>query len=272
MPVDIMDIFAYTYVILIGLLIGSFLNVCICRIPEGESIVKPSSHCVKCGHKLKWFELVPVFSYLFLRGKCRKCDVKISPRYALVEMLTAIVFVILFFQYGISAISDFVASAFLMSIMIVVFFIDLKYMIIPDGLVITGLIGGVVTGIYNAFNPLEIYGDDRWWNPLLGAVIGFGMLLLIAVLGYLVYGTEDAMGGGDVKIFAPIGLFLGWKMTIVALFISVVLAGVIGLILILTGIRDRKSGIPFGPFIVIGTFLTYLFGWDLLNWYIGRLF
>ena len=160
-----------------------------------------------------------------------------------------------------------------MSVMIAVFFIDLEHMIIPNGLVITGLVGGVGAGLYNAFvNPLEIYGDDKWWNPFLGAVIGFGVLLIVALLAHLVYGSEEAMGGGDIKIFAPIGLFLGWKMTLVTFFISVVLAGFIGFLLILLKIKDRKSGIPFGPFIVAGTFLTYLFGWDLLNWYLERLF
>jgi leader peptidase (prepilin peptidase)/N-methyltransferase len=268
-----MELFCYTYVIIIGLLIGSFLNVCICRIPKGESIVKPSSHCVKCDHKLRWFELIPVFSFLFLKGKCRKCGVKISPRYALVEILTALVFGILFHKYGIEQIADFVAAAFFMSVMIAVFFIDLEHMIIPNGLVITGLVGGVGAGLYNAFvNPLEIYGDDKWWNPFLGAVIGFGVLLIVALLAHLVYGSEEAMGGGDIKIFAPIGLFLGWKMTLVTFFISVVLAGFIGFLLILLKIKDRKSGIPFGPFIVAGTFLTYLFGWGLLNWYLERLF
>ncbi|AUG57680.1 prepilin peptidase [Acetivibrio saccincola] len=267
------EIFYYTYVIIVGLLIGSFLNVCICRIPKGESIVTPSSHCVKCDHKLKWFELIPVFSYLFLKGKCRKCGEKISLRYALVEMLTALIFVILFHKYGIEKIGDFIAAAFFMSVMIVVFFIDLEHMIIPNGVVVTGIIGGMAAGIYSAFiNPLEIYGDDKWWNPFLGAVIGFGVLLLIALLGYLVYRTEDVMGGGDIKIFAPIGLFLGWKMALMTFFISVILAGIVSVILILLKIKDRKSGIPFGPFIVAGTFLTYLFGWDLLNWYIERVF
>lgn len=267
------ELFYYTYVVILGLLIGSFLNVCICRIPNGESIVKPSSHCLKCQHKLRWFELVPVFSYLFLKGKCRKCDVKISPRYALVELLTALIFVILFHKYGIGQIGDFIAAAFLMSIMVAIFFIDLEHMIIPNGLVITGLVGGVGAAIYSTLiEPLDIYGDSRWWNPLLGAAVGFGMLFFIAVLAYLVYRTEDAMGGGDIKIFAPIGLFLGWRMTLVTFFISVIFAGFIGFILILLKIKDRKSGIPFGPFIVIGTFLTYLFGWDLLNWYIGKLF
>lgn len=262
-------VFFYILAALVGLLIGSFLNVCIYRIPNNESIVMPPSHCMKCGHRLTVLDLVPVFSYVFLRGRCRHCGEKISPRYALVEMMTSVVYVLLFHKYGLSV--DFLASAYLMSILLVVFFIDLDHMIIPNQLVIAALIGGVPLFIYNIFRPIEIYGDHNWWNPLLGALIGFGFLLLIAILGYIVYKTDEAMGGGDIKLFAPIGLFLGWKMTIMSLFISFVTAGVISIILLLLKKKDRKSTFVFGPFIVIGTFATYLFGWEFFNWYIGTL-
>ncbi|HOM03072.1 MAG TPA: prepilin peptidase [Acetivibrio sp.] len=262
-------VFCYVFVALFGLFIGSFLNVCIYRIPNNESIVKPRSHCMKCGHTLGVLDLVPVFSYVFLRGRCRYCGEKISPRYALVEMLTSVVYVILLWKFGLTV--DFLASAYLMSILIAVFFTDVDHMIIPNGLVIAALIGGVPLFVYNILRPVDIYGDRNWWNPLLGALIGFGFLLLIGVLGYLVYKTDEAMGGGDIKLFAPIGLFLGWKMTIMTLFISFVTAGVISIILLLLKKKDRKSTFVFGPFIVIGTFCTYLFGWELLNWYIGSL-
>ncbi|TYQ13348.1 UNVERIFIED_CONTAM: leader peptidase (prepilin peptidase)/N-methyltransferase [Acetivibrio alkalicellulosi] len=264
-------IYLYINIALVGLLIGSFLNVCIYRIPKGESVVKSRSHCMKCGNKLSWLDLFPVFSYLFLKGKCRYCKAKISPRYALVELFTGLVFVLLFAKYGFSSIADFIAASYLMSILIVVFFIDLDHLIIPDELVITGLVGGVILIIYNAFYPLNIYGNDRWWSPLVGSVVGFGILLLIGGLGFLIYRSDEAFGGGDVKIFAPIGLFLGWQMTLVVIILSAVLASIIGVFLIVIGVKDRKSGIPFGPFIVIGTFMTYLFGQDIINWYIGRL-
>lgn len=267
-----MMIFYYLMVIATGLLIGSFLNVCIYRIPREESVIKPPSHCMNCGNRLTAIDLVPVLSYLLLRGKCRHCKVKISPRYALVEGLTALTFVLLFAKFGLTM--DFFASSYLMSILIAVFFIDLDHMIIPDGLVIAGLAGGVPLIIYNAFRPgetnvMQIYGDGNWWTPLIGILVGFGMLFLVATIGFLIYRTDEAMGGGDIKIFAPIGIFLGWKMTFVAFFLSVVLAGFIGGILILAKIKDRKGTIPFGPFIVIGTFMTYMFGWDLLSWYIN---
>ncbi len=259
--------FFYVYVSLIGLLIGSFLNVCIYRIPKGESIVNPPSHCPNCGKRLMPIDLVPVFSFIFLRGKCRHCGVKISPRYTIVELLTSITFVLLFYKYGISV--DFIASAYLMSILIAVFFIDLEHMIIPDGLVISGLVGGVLLIVYNLFRPVEIYQDRNWWTPLVGMFIGFGVLLLIGILGMLIYRTDEAMGGGDIKLFAPLGIFLGWKMILVCFMLSVVSASVVSVILMIARKKDRKSTIPFGPFIVIGTFLTYFYGWDILNWYLS---
>lgn len=261
--------FYYILFGVLGLLIGSFLNVCIYRIPNNESIVVNPSHCMKCGHRLTALDLIPVLSFVFLRGKCRHCGDKISPRYAIVELLTSLTFVLLFHKYNLSV--DFFASAYLMSILIVVFFIDLDYMIIPDGLVIAGLIGGGVLFIYNIFKPVEIYGDRSWWNPLLGGIIGFGLLLLIGIVGNAVYKTEDAMGGGDIKIFAPIGIFLGWKMTSIALLASFLFGGIIGFVLILLKGREKRQTYAFGPFIVMGTFVTYLFGWDILNWYLGTL-
>lgn len=264
-----MMVFYYFLTAVVGLLIGSFLNVCIYRIPNNKSIVKPSSQCMNCKERLTALDLVPVLSFLFLRGKCRHCGVKISPRYAIVEMLTALTFVLLLHRFGLSV--DFFASAYLMSILIVVFFVDLDHMIIPDRLVIAGLIGGVPLFIYNIFKPVQIYGDRNWWTPLLGILVGFGMLLLVAVIGIAIYKTDEAMGGGDIKIFAPIGIFLGLKMTFVAFFVSVVIAGFVGIILVIAKIKDRKGTFPFGPFIVLGTFITYLYGWELLEWYIGHM-
>ncbi|ABN52086.1 MAG TPA: prepilin peptidase [Hungateiclostridium thermocellum] len=262
-------VFCYISVALLGLLVGSFLNVCIYRIPNDESVVRPRSHCMKCGHTLGALDLVPVFSYLFLKGRCRYCGEKISPRYALVELLTSVVYLLLFWKYGLSV--DFLASAYLMSVLIAVFFIDLDHMIIPNKLVVAALVGGVLPFVYNIFRPMDIYVDRKWWNPLLGAFIGFGFLLLVAIVGYLVYKTDEAMGGGDVKLFAPIGLFLGWKMTIVALFISFVSAGIVSIVLLLLKKKERRSTFVFGPFIVMGTFFTYLFGWELLEWYLSTL-
>lgn len=258
----------YIFITILGLIIGSFINVCIYRIPSGKSIVSPPSACTGCGSKLKALDLVPVASYIFLKGRCRYCKAAISPRYPLIELLTSVVFLCLFIKFGLSI--PFAAYAFLMSILIAVFFIDIDHRIIPDKLVLTAIIGGIALLVYNIFNPLiEIYGNDKWWNPVAGFFSGSGFLFLVALLGILIYKTDDAMGMGDVKLMAPIGLFLGWKLCLSSLFISIVLAGITGLFLILLKIKKRKDTIPFGPFIVIGTFITIMWGWDFLNIYIG---
>jgi leader peptidase (prepilin peptidase) / N-methyltransferase len=253
-----------------GLLIGSFLNVCIYRIPRGESIVFPPSHCTNCGTGLKAIDLVPVLSFIFLKARCRSCGEKISFRYPAIELLTALIFSAVFYKYGLSI--DFLVFSFLISILIAVFFIDIDHRIIPDELVLTGLSGGALLFLYNIFSPVSIYADRKWWNPLLGMAIGSGFLLLVSVVGMLIYKTDDAMGMGDVKIFAPIGIFLGWRMTIAALFISIVLAGLSGVLLMLAGLRNKKDTFPFGPYIVAGTFITVIWGWELLGWYVNRFF
>lgn len=264
-----MEIVWLVYFAVVGVVIGSFLNVCIYRIPKEENIAYPPSHCGSCGKRLKAFDLVPVFSWLFLKGKCRYCGSKISPRYAVVELLTGLTFALLFNTFGISV--DLLASAFLMSILIAVFFIDLDHRIIPDELVVTGLVAGTIIIIYNVFFPMQIYRGGQWWDPILGMIAGSGTLMVIGLIGMIIYKTDEAMGGGDIKIFAPIGIFLGWKMTFLALLISVVLAGIISFILIVLKVKDRRSTIPFGPFIVMGTFITYLYGWDVLEFYISTL-
>ena len=259
----------YGIIFIYGLIIGSFVNVLIFRIPQGKSIVTPPSACTNCGSRLTPLDLVPVFSYVFLRGKCRHCGTRISPRYPLVEVITAGVFVILYYKYGLSV--PFFAFAFLMTLLIAIFFIDIDHRIIPNGLVLIALAGGLLLFIYNILSPMpEVFGDSKWWTPLAGLLPGSGFLLVVAILGSLIYKTDDAMGMGDVKLMAPIGMFLGWKLCLIALFISVILGGVLSLLLMVTGIKKRKDTVAFGPFIVIGAFTTIMWGWDLLSWYHGR--
>ena len=257
----------YGIIFIFGLLIGSFLNVCIYRIPLEQSIVSPPSHCPNCETRLKPFDLIPLFSYLIFRGKCHYCSLKISPRYFLVELLTGMLSVVLFFKYGLTV--DFVAFLFLTYILIAVFFIDLDHQIIPNELVIAGLVGGASLFVYNLFVRFQIYADHLWWNPLLGMVLGSGLLFSVSLIGLALYKGEEVMGMGDVKLFAPIGLFLGWRMTLLALFISVVLGGMSSLLLMLLGKANRKSMIPFGPFIVTAVFITIMWGWDILRWYLS---
>ncbi|EMS71361.1 prepilin peptidase [Ruminiclostridium cellobioparum] len=257
----------YLYVALIGLIIGSFLNVCIYRIPRGESVVTVPSHCTGCGKKLGALNLIPVFSYLCQRGRCTGCGGKISPRYMLVEILTAGLFTGMLYKYGISP--EFFSAVFLSSILIVVFFIDLEHGIIPDSVVVTAAIGGLVFFVISFFIPSDIYGDEKWWNPILGAISGSGILLLVSIVGSRIYKSQEVMGGGDIKILFPIGLLLGWRLMITSLFLSILTAAAVSVVLICFKIIDRKATVPFGPFIAIGTVLAITFGWQLLEIYFG---
>lgn len=258
----------YIFVAILGLIIGSFLNVCIYRIPVNKSIISPPSSCGSCQKRLVAIDLIPVLSYIMQKGKCRYCGAKFSARYAIVEILTSIIFTVLFYKYH-SNILIYSFYVYFMAVLIVVFFIDLDHKIIPYRLVIAGLVGGIMIFIYNVFNPVDIYSDDKWWNPLVGMLSGSGFLFLVALIGLLIYKTDDAMGMGDVNIFLPIGLFLGWRLTLLTLFIAVIIAGIVSLILLISRIKGRKDGIPFGPFIVTGVFISFMWGNNILNWYLS---
>lgn len=253
--------------VLMGFCIGSFLNVVICRVPNEESIVKDNSYCPHCKKRIKIIDLVPLISYIFLKGKCRYCGEKISSRYFFVELITGLVFASFYIKYGFSP--EFFAFSFLMSVLIAVFFIDIEHLIIPDGLVITGLIGGTILLVYHGAWGFNYFGDMVWWGPIIGMLVGGGTLFVIAMVGSMIFGA-DAMGGGDIKIFAPIGLFLGWKMVILAIFFSFIISGFISMFLLLLKIKDRKSAIPFGPFIVVATYLITLYGHEILRWYLNK--
>lgn len=263
-----MEIFIPFLVFVTGTILGSFFNVVIYRVPMEKSIVFPRSSCGSCGTTLKAKDLIPVLSFIFLRGKCRYCKAEISFRYPLVELLTGILYVILYLKFGLS--TEFLFTVYLMSVLIIVFFIDLDHMIIPNGLVIAGLIGGIILSILRFWHDDRLIDGASWYSPILGMLVTSGFLLLIALVGMAVYGT-DALGMGDIKIFLPIGLILGLKLAILSLVFSVFIGGLTGLFLIITGLKNRKSHIPFGPFIVAGTFLSIIFGYDILNWYTGIL-
>jgi leader peptidase (prepilin peptidase)/N-methyltransferase len=153
-----------------------------------------------------------------------------------------------------------------MIILIAVFFIDIDHRIIPNGLVLAAMAGGLLFFVYNCIDPMpEIFGDNRWWTPLAGIFPGSVFLLLMSILGSMIYGTGDVMGMGDVKLMAPVGLFLGWKLCIAAMVSSVLLGGIASILLMLFGIKKRKDKIAFGPFIVIGAFVTIMWGWELAD-------
>ncbi len=255
---------------ILGLCVGSFLNVCVYRIPAEKSIVRPPSSCPSCGRKLEAVDLVPVLSYIILKGKCRYCKSPISIQYPFVEFITGVIWLATFLRYGISI--ETLALIFLFSILIPVFLIDFVHMIIPNGLVLTGLLGGAGFFAYHILiHPISFFDSSRWYAPLIGMLSASGILFLVALLGLVIYKNDGAMGMGDVKIFLPIGLILGWKLALLTLFLSVMLGGIISIILLIFKIKDRKSAIPFGPFIVMATLICGLYGYPILNWYFNTL-
>ncbi len=254
------------YIAVLGLIIGSFLNVCIYRIPTEQSIISPPSHCTGCNTRLKALDLIPVFSWVFLRGKCRYCGEKVSARYPIVEGLTSIVFVLSYLRFSISV--EFLAAIVLSCLLICEAFVDFDLKIIPNEFIVAGMLSGTALFVYNWFYPVSIYGDRVWYNPIIGIVSGAGTLLLIAIVGSVAYKT-DAMGMGDVKLLAVVGLFLGWRLTLVALLFSVIIAAITSLVLILLKKINSKSEVPFGPFIAIGTFIAMLYGWNIIEIYLG---
>lgn len=260
-----MTLFIGIFIFITGLIFGSFFNVCIYRLPEGKSIATPPSACPACGHRLGFFDLFPVVSWIFLGGKCRYCKARVSPRYLLVELLTGAIWFLVYLRFDLTI--EMLAVLFLASILIIVFFIDLDHMIIPDELVIAGLVVGFLLFVYNIFVPVALYSPAKWFTPLIGMVSASGILFVIAIIGLLIYKDDGAMGMGDVKIFLPIGLILGWKTALLSLFCAIILGGVVAAVLMILKIRDRKSAIPFGPFIIIATIACALYGDTIVQWY-----
>ncbi|SNR86488.1 leader peptidase (prepilin peptidase) / N-methyltransferase [Anaerovirgula multivorans] len=240
--------YIYSLAVISGILIGSFLNVCIYRMPKNESIIYPASHCSKCNESLKPFDLIPIFSYVSLRGKCRYCSAEFSIRYPMIEFLTGIIFLLVFYKYDLS-IAYFFHIA-LVCILICITFIDYDHQIIPDGLVILGFGLGLTYKFLLYFfinQPIEVL------NSLLGFLLGGGFFLLIAVI------SNGGMGGGDIKLIAMLGFWFGWRDIILISFLSFIIGSVISIALLATKVKSRKDVIPFGPFIGVSTLLVILY-------------
>lgn len=235
----------------LGCIIGSFLNVCIYRLPQKQSIVTPSSHCMACNIRLKLRDLIPVISYASLRGRCRYCGAIFSMRYTLIELLTAMVFLWCFEVIGYSA--DLIKSLSLAAFLIVITFIDYDHQLILDKVLfwLSGV--GVAINLWTGYvSPLDM---------IIGSLTGGGLLLLIAIA------SRGGMGGGDIKFAAALGLWMGWKLTLLTLFLSFIFGGIGGLAVLLTKLKGRKDYIPFGPFIAFGAFLSMLYGEVIIRWY-----
>lgn len=259
----------YTFAALLGACFGSFMSVCIWRLPRNESIVFPRSHCPSCNKLIPWYHNIPVLSWLLLRGKCAECKVKISPRYLLLELLTAGLFLAVAWR--------FMADPAVMVVMwLVVFgfelgtFIDIDWYILPDSVTIGGMVLGLIV------SPLlpQLHGTEDWLLALLRSVIGlctgFGILYLVAILGKLAY-KKEAMGFGDVKLLGAVGALFGWKGALFTLFGGAFLGSVIGVFLIWRGKRELQGRIPFGPFLAAAALLWLFFGEEIINWYFSLL-
>lgn len=250
-------IILFGIIFIVGAIIGSFLNVCIYRIPREESIVYPPSNCTTCKNVIKGYDLVPIISYLFLKGKCRYCGEKVSIRYPIIEFTTGILFVITFIKFGISL--DFAKYIVLISVLLVVGMIDLDTTDVYFSTTLTGIISSVIfLGIYFYIGmPISSY--------IYGGAIGGGLLSLIILI------TKGGMGWGDAEICLMCGLFLGLKLTIVMLFLSFVIGSVIGLLLILSGKKSKRDYIPFGPFIAMAAIVTIFVGERIIKLYMSSM-
>ncbi|MFA5280222.1 MAG: prepilin peptidase [Smithellaceae bacterium] len=230
----IFDVFAFIF----GAAIGSFLNVCIFRIPAEASIVKPASRCPSCGHPIRFHDNIPIVSFLILRARCRDCGAKISWRYPLVEMITGLLALLLFLKYGPTLV--FLSFFIFTAVLIVITFIDLDHQIIPDILSLPGIPVFFLAAVFIVGLP--------WLEALIGLLIGGGVLLAIAFV-YECITKREGMGGGDIKLLAMIGGFLGWKSLIFVLLFSSLTGAVVGIAAMVVKKQDTKYAIPFGPFL-----------------------
>ncbi|MBE8221432.1 MAG: prepilin peptidase [Bdellovibrionales bacterium] len=254
------DIYA-VYIFLLGLIWGSFANVVIYRLPLKKSVVKPPSSCPKCKKNIAWHDNIPVLSWIFLKGMCRHCKNKISVRYPIVELLMAIMFTSIYIKFGF--------QWYLLELIILTFglisisFIDLDHMIIPDVLSLGGIVVGLFGGLLNP--------DRSIIDAFLGILFGGGFFWLTAYL-YFILKKQEGLGGGDIKLLAWIGAVLGWKAIPFIILVSSFVGLLFGGLILLISKKKLNQAIPFGPYIVVATFLYLFFGATLTSWYFNLFF
>jgi leader peptidase (prepilin peptidase)/N-methyltransferase len=235
----------------LGLIVGSFLNVVVARLPAHLSLWRPRSACPACGAAIAWHDNIPILSFVALRGRCRACGVRIAWRYPLIEALTAGVFVLAYAVLGLSP--ALVPALLLLAALVAITFIDLEHQIIPDLITLPGIVTGVLANLAT--------GAVSWRDSLLGVVVAGGLFFVI------ILASGGGMGGGDMKLAAMLGAFLGWQLTLVALFLAVVAGGVVALAVLGAGLKSRKEPIPFGPFLAAGGAAALCWGRSLMTWY-----
>ena len=248
---------AYLFVALFGLVIGSFLNVCIYRLPRDLSVVWPASRCTACGRELSWYENIPVASYAVLRGRCRSCGEHISLMYPLIELLTAGVFVATYAAFGLSTLLPI--RLLFASAMLVLLVIDLQHQILPDEITLSGIVVGLAA---------SVVAEPGWRDALIGAVAGGGALWLVA-WAYERVRHQEGLGFGDVKMLAMIGAFLGWKLMLLTLVGASLLGSLTAGVLMAAGRADWQSKLPLGTFLAIAALPVGLVGNLVVAWYAG---
>jgi len=252
-----LDGFQIAILAVLGLAVGSFLNVCIHRLPREQSLNSPPSRCPHCDYRLRWFDNIPVVSYAILGGRCRQCRARISIRYPIVELVTMGVFVLHGAVFGWNAL--LVPRLVFACAMIVLFAIDLEHQLLPNIITLPGIVVGIIA---SSVLPPGIT------DALIGMVVGGGVLWLIGE-AYFRFSGQEGMGGGDVKMLAMIGAFLGWKLVLVTLVLSSVLGSIIGLIVIALRKGGMKYALPYGTFLALGALVASLAGDAIVNWYVG---
>jgi leader peptidase (prepilin peptidase) / N-methyltransferase len=252
-----LDPFQLTILVMLGLAVGSFLNVCIHRIPRSQSLMRPPSRCPACEYQLRWFDNIPVASYAAILGRCRKCRTRISIRYPLVELATMALFVVHGEVFGWSAL--LVPRLLFACAMVVLFAIDLEHHLLPNVITLPGIAIGLISS--TVLPPGLV-------DALLGVALGGGVLWLIGEAYYRFSGHEG-MGGGDVKMLAMIGAFLGWKLVLITLVLSSVAGSLIGLFVILIKRGGLKYALPYGTFLALGALTASLAGERIVNWYVS---
>jgi len=246
------------YTFIFGMCIGSFVNVCICRLPESTSIIRPGSRCPKCHIPIKWYDNIPVFSYLWLRGKCRGCRSAISLRYPVVEILSGSFALGVYVTFGFS-IEAMIVFLFICTLLVVTF-IDIDHRIIPDLITLPGIpICFIASLVLGKITPLASLG---------GILLGGGSLWTVA-WGYSLLTGKEGMGGGDIKLLAMIGALIGWKGVLFTIFISSAVGTITGIIVMIGSRQRGKLAVPFGPFLSIGAMLYIFFGDLIIHWYLG---
>ncbi|MBI4477969.1 MAG: prepilin peptidase [Acidobacteria bacterium] len=241
----------------LGLAVGSFLNVCISRLPKGESLFSPPSHCSSCDAPIRWYDNIPVFAYFWLRGRCRACGARYSVIYPLVELLTGLMFVAAYAYYGLGVL--LISRLAFACSLIVLFVVDLQHRILPNVITLPGIVVGFVFSLFTA---------PGWLASLIGLLAGGGVLLAVSE-AYLRLRGEEGLGMGDVKMLGMIGAFLGWKLMLLTLVLSSFLGSVVGIGLIVAKKGDLKYALPFGTFLAIAALAASVVGEPMVEWYLS---